>query len=85
MLEHGGREGGRLLDIRETRARVSPSFGTSWSSDRPTVSLTISPCERAEAGFVRPCLPSRGTVTTSAISFTSPSLWLMKTIRACRR
>ena len=66
-----------------TRRTTSPTcascFGNSASSERPTISRTISPCESSAASRVVMWRPSRSTVTTSAIASTSSSLWLMKT------
>ena len=72
-----------------TPCRVSPrtdmttspisasSFGNRWVSSRPTISVISFWRSSAEASSVATCLPSRKTVTLSAILNTSSILWVM--------
>src|SRR5918999_792693 len=55
-------------------------FSTCSSTSRPTMSRARLASVDPSAGTVSMRLPRRSTVIRSAISSTSPSLWLMKTI-----
>ena len=53
------------------------SFGNSWVSSRPTISVMSFWRSSSDAGSVATCFPSRNTVTLSAILNTSSILCVM--------
>ena len=62
------------------RRGFAAAFSTRSSTSRPTIRRARLCSVAPSVGTVSTFLPRRSTVTRSAISSTSPSLWLMKTI-----